>query len=75
MIEAVDCLLQLDGFFGWKKTEKSVAHAFERNGGLDAVEELQKHPNKQIYDMSVNLLSAHFDLEDNNMDDSSMQQQ
>jgi len=50
LLESIDSLLKLDDFYGWKKTEHSVAFVFERNGGLDALEEVQKHPNKQIYD-------------------------
>lgn len=49
-MEAIEEMLKIDDFFGWKKTENSVAFLFERNGGLDALEELQKHPNKAIYD-------------------------
>lgn len=49
-MESIEELLKMDEYFGWKKTENSVAYLFERNGGLEAIEELQKHPNKSIYD-------------------------
>ncbi len=62
-MESIDCLLQLDAQNEWKRTEKSIAFKFEQNNGLDALEELQKNPNKSIYDQSVKILSDHFELD------------
>ena len=49
-MEAIDDILKMDAYFNWKHTEKAMAHMFEVNKGLDALEELQKHPNKTIYE-------------------------
>lgn len=64
LLETTDALLQLDEFYQLSRTEQSIALAFERNGGLDALEETQKHPNKTIYDMSVKILTTYFQPED-----------
>jgi succinyl-CoA synthetase beta subunit len=53
-------MLQLDEYFALNRTENSIALMFERNGGLDALEEVQKHPNKLIYDQSVKILTSYF---------------
>jgi hypothetical protein len=71
LMEAIEALLQLDEFFDWKKTDNSIAYMIEKNSGLDALEELQKHPNKQIYDQAVALLTNYFDLDNNSMQDTS----
>ncbi len=61
MLEATEALLLLDEYFGWKHSESSIALVFERNGGLDALEEAQKHPNKSIYDQAVRVLTTYFE--------------
>lgn len=53
ILEAIEEILNLDEFNSWKATEKSVAFMFEKNSGLDALEELQKNPNKDVYDKSM----------------------
>ena len=42
-------------------------------GGLDVLEELQKHPNMDIYNNAVNILTKYFDI-DNDMEQDSLQQ-
>lgn len=49
-MEAIDQILYLDNYHGWKNTEKSMSYMFERNKGIDALDELQKNPNKGIFD-------------------------
>ena len=70
VLEAFDSLLQLDWYFGLKNTEDSVAYMIERNEGVAQLEEVQKHPNKNIYDMVSEILQKHFDGNLNGMNDS-----
>ncbi len=49
IIEAIDELLKLDIHMGLKNTPNSICLMFEKYGGLDALEEAQKHPNYDIY--------------------------
>ncbi len=67
-MEAIDDILKLDVFYGWKQTERSMAHLFELNKGLDALEEIQKHPNKDIYEQASSILTNHFETEETQMD-------
>lgn len=62
-MEAIEELLKLDEYYGWKRTESSVSYLFEKNGGLDGLETLQKHPNKVIYDQAVRILTTYFEEE------------
>eukprot|EP00347_Sterkiella_histriomuscorum_P007064 403350389 len=64
ILEAIEEILNLDEFNSWKATEKSVAFMFEKNSGLDALEELQKNPNKDVYDKSMQILTKYFELEE-----------
>ena len=64
ILEAIDDIFQLDEYNSWKKTERSMAFMFERNSGLEALEELQKNPNKVIYDKAMKILTTHFELEE-----------
>ena len=41
---------------------------FERNKGLDALDELQKNPNKTIYDQAQKLLTDHFEVDEEGME-------
>ena len=45
-----------------------MAYKFEEYKGLDALEELQKHPNVSIYKEVERIISEFFNVEDNNMD-------
>jgi len=63
-------LLQLDWYFGLKNTEDSVAYMVERNEGVVQLEEVQKHPNKNIYDMASEIMQKYFDGNLNGMNDS-----
>lgn len=57
----MDDLLALDLYFGYKGTNNAIALSFERAGGLDAIEEIQKHPSYEIYDMANKLLLKYFE--------------
>lgn len=63
ILEALEELLKLDEFYGWKKTDDAVARNFELNDGLDALEEVQKHPNKKVYDLSSHILTTYFEVD------------
>lgn len=49
VLEAIEDFLALDNIMGWVRTDRSIAYNFERAGGLDALEEVQRHQNPQIY--------------------------
>jgi hypothetical protein len=66
-MEAIDQVLALDIYNNWKGTEGSMAHKFEIQKGLDALEELQKNPNKHIYDQALKILTTYFEI-DNEME-------
>jgi hypothetical protein len=72
LLEATEELLKLDEFYGLRRSEGSVAFLFERNGALNALEELQKHPNNKIYDLCVHILTVYFEAEENGMNDSAI---
>lgn len=38
LIESFEKLIGLDNFYGFGKSERSVAYLFEKNGGLEAIE-------------------------------------
>lgn len=67
ILESMDCLLALDLYFGYKGTENSIALSFERAGGLDSIEDVQKHPNYKVYEMANKLLNDYFELENDQM--------
>lgn len=48
-MEALEELFKLDAINGWTGEKTSVCNIFNNKGGLDALEDLQKHPNMEIY--------------------------
>ena len=54
----------MDQLLMWHQTEKSVAHIMERNGALDALEEVQKNESIKVYEMSNSLLRKYFEPAD-----------
>jgi hypothetical protein len=64
IIECLDSLLSLDTFYDWKHKDTSVAYMVEVNDGLNALDEVQKHPSRLIYDLAYKLLETHFQQED-----------
>lgn len=73
-MEALTDLFELDKINGWGNTAHSVTNAYNNNGGLDALEDLQRHPNLEVYQMSTKLLTKYFEVE-GDMEGSSTQQQ
>lgn len=55
VLDAIECLLQLDDWFGIAGTDRSMFLMFESEGGLDQLEEVMKHPNLDIYHRANNL--------------------
>lgn len=49
LMEAFYCLLDLDRYYELKHTDVSIAHMFEMNDGVNALNEVQKHPARNIY--------------------------
>ncbi len=45
ILEAISDFLELDNIMGWSRSDRSVAFNFERAGGLDALEDAQRHKN------------------------------
>lgn len=68
VLEAVDAMLRLDNEAGFANTDNAMVFLFETQKGLDALEEVQKNPNKAVYDYSVLILNKYFDTEDQPMD-------
>ena len=48
MIESVGLLLNIDADVE-REEEQTISYKFEQLGGLDALEELQKHPDMKVY--------------------------
>lgn len=67
VLEALEELLKLDKIYGWHKTDRSVAYAFETSNGLEALETLQKHPNISIYNKVVHIITTYMDTDDDNV--------
>ncbi len=63
VMEAVDMMLKLDLERGWQKTENAIAYLFEKTGGLDALEDAQKHADFQVYKLAHDILQAYFEQE------------
>ena len=61
-------MLKLDDYFGTRNTPNSIVTRFEQVGGIDALEEMQKHPNYDIYQLANKILSSNFESE-NQMND------
>ena len=61
ILEAMAAFLELDVQMGWTRTEHAVAFMFERAGGLDALEEIQKHQNYEIYKNAADMITKFFE--------------
>jgi len=64
ILETFECLIKLETVVHRNDPDFEIRRLIEFNGGLDALEELQKHPNKHIYDASSSLITKYFDLEE-----------
>ena len=58
----------LDSKLGWAQTENSIAHQFERTGGIDMLEEIQKSENTELYRYAYDLTQKFFPSFDDSMD-------
>lgn len=63
ILQALTTIFELDQRCNLKDKE-SFAYRFEIEGGLDELEQLQKHPNLQVYNAVDEMVSKFFD-EDN----------
>jgi hypothetical protein len=59
ILQALEPILKLDIQYKLKG-EATMAFKVEAEGGLDKLEELQKHPNVSIYDQIEKLISTYF---------------
>ena len=64
VLDSIEDILKLDDWFGTARTQQSITLQFERYGGLDALEELQKHPNIDIYNRCSEILLKYFEPAD-----------
>ena len=66
ILESIYDILELDNLFpeDYRRTDQSMAHNWERAGGLDALEEVQRHPNIEIYKAAGEILAKFFTLEE-----------
>ena len=61
VLDALEDIFKLNAWFGWVHTDRSILLAFERLGGLDFLEELQKHPQMDIYKRSGDIMKRYFE--------------
>ena len=54
-------MLKLDEERNWKHSEHAIAFLFERQGGIDALEEVQKHADYKVYQLGHGVLAKFFD--------------
>jgi hypothetical protein len=71
LLESLECLLALDDSQGWRRTERSIAYLFERTGGLDIIEEVQRTANYDLYKRAADITTRFFEVQEDNV----MQQQ
>lgn len=64
MLDAIEDILKLNEWFGWVHSDQSMLLTFERLGGLDFLEELQKHPHLDIYNRCEDILTRFFEKAD-----------
>lgn len=57
----MDEFLNLDLIMGWGLSEKSIAHIFEKDKGLAALEDVQTHPNSDINQLANDILVVYFE--------------
>lgn len=60
----MESMLKLDDYFGTRNTKNSIVTMFENAGGIDALEEMQKHPNYEIYQLANRILASNFESVD-----------
>lgn len=60
ILDAIEELLKLDDWLGYTGTDHSIALLFERYQGLDCLEELQKHPNMEVYNRCSEIMLKYF---------------
>ena len=64
-MEAINDILELDNLFPeYRQTDQSMVHNWERAGGLDALESVQRHPNMEIYKAAGEILTKYYTLEE-----------
>ena len=61
ILEAIYDVLELDNCIPeMRQTDKSMAYNWEKAGGLDALENIQSHPNHEIYKAAGEILTKFF---------------
>ena len=63
ILEAIYDVLELDNCIPeMRQTDRSMAYNWEKAGGLDALEEIQSHPNHEIYKAAGEILTKFFTM-------------
>ena len=71
IVLSLEPLLELDKIY--KLTgENCISFMFEAEGGIDKIEELQKHPNASIYNAIEVLVTKYFGEDDQGVEDAGM---
>ena len=73
-VDAIDCLLSLDAWYGTEGTEKSMFAVFDQCDGVGVLEETMKHPSMDLYNKCnaiINKYSEQFNNGNNDMIDTS----
>ena len=65
-LEGLACILKQGGQLGDNSGSNVAADRVEQCGGLDKLEELQKHPNSAIYEKAMKLITIYFGTDEEN---------
>jgi hypothetical protein len=61
-LDSLDDLIALDSWYGSEGTSYSLTAIFERNGGMDRLEEVMKNPNMDVYNRANRLMVKYFEV-------------
>lgn len=64
LLDSIEAVLKLDEWLGTRGTDKSICLLFEHMNGIEALEELQKHPDIKIYQRAAEILKSFFETDD-----------
>lgn len=61
LLDGIEHLLRLDEDLRISNTDQSIAIVFEGMGGLDAIDDVMKHPSMDVYERCNAILVKYFD--------------
>lgn len=68
LLQAFDKVLALDKQYTIPQ-DQQFSYKFEELGGVNILEELQLHKSSEIYNLVKDMIEAHFDADDDGLDD------